>query len=150
MTFEIKTKLSSAVTNALKQGRKQEVGALRLVLAAIKQREVDSRTEVDDDAALVILGKLAKQRRESISHFEKAGRDDLVAQEQFELELLQSYLPAALGDEEIDAAISEAIATAQARSPKDMGKVMGLLKASLQGRADLGVVSATVKARLSG
>ena len=150
MTSEIKTKLTGAVTDALKQGRKQEVGALRLILAAIKQREVDSRTEVDDDTALAILGKLAKQRRESISHFEKAGRDDLVAQEQFELGLLQSYLPAALSDAEVDTAIGEAIAAADAHSPKDMGKVMGLLKASLQGRADLGAVSATVKARLSG
>ncbi len=149
MTFAIKTKLTESVKTSLKQGKKQEVGALRLILAAFKQHEVDTRTDVDDDAALAILGKMAKQRRESLSHFEKAGRDDLIAQEQFELDLLESYLPAALGDAEIDAAISEAITAAGAESPKDMGKVMGLLKASLQGRADMGVVSASVKAKLS-
>ena len=150
MTFEIKTKISEAVKTSLKQGEKQEVGALRLMLAAIKQQEVDTRTDVDDTAALAILNKLAKQRRESIGHFEKAGRDDLVQQEKFELELLQSYLPAALSDTEIEAAIRAAIETSGANSPKDMGKVMGLLKSSLQGRADMGAVSATVKTALIG
>lgn len=122
---------------------------MRLILAAIKQQEVDTRTEVDDDAALVILGKMAKQRRESISHYEKANRDDLVAQEQFELALIDSYLPAALSDAEIATAINDAISDSGAASIKDMGKVMGLLKTSLQGRADMGAVGATVKARLS-
>ena len=149
MTFAIKTKLTEAVKTSLKQGKKRQVGALRLILAAFKQHEVDTRTDVDDDVALVILGKMAKQRRESLSHFEKAGRDDLIAQEQFELELLGSYLPAALSDAEIEAAINEAITASGAESPNDMGKVMGLLKASLQGRADMRVVSASVKAKLS-
>ena len=149
MTFAIKTKLTEAVKTSLKQGKKQRVGALRLILAAFKQHEVDTRTDVDDDLALVIIGKMAKQRRESLSHFEKAGRDDLIAQEQFELVLLESYLPAALNDAEIEAAISEAITASGAESPKDMGKVMGLLKASLQGRADMRVVSSSVKAKLS-
>jgi hypothetical protein len=120
------------------------------MLSAIKQQEVDSREPVDDDAALVILTKLAKQRRESIEQFQKGGRDDLVQQEQFELELLQSYLPKALSDDEVRAAIVEAISTSGATSPKDMGKVMGLLKGSLQGRADMGAVSGIVKSELSG
>lgn len=149
MTFAIKTKLTEAVKTSLKQGKKRKVGALRLILAAFKQHEVDTRTDVDDDVALVILGKMAKQRRESLSHFEKAGRNDLIAQEQFELELLESYLPAALSDAEIEAAINEAITASGAESPNDMGKVMGLLKASLQGRADMRVVSASVKGKLS-
>ncbi len=149
MTDEIKSKLSEAVKASLKSGEKQKVGALRLILAAIKQQEVDTRTDVDDAAALAILGKMAKQRRESISHYEKAGRNDLVQQEQFELDLLESYLPAALGEAEIAAAIDEAISTTGASSIKDMGKVMGVLKSTLQGRADLGAVGATVKARLS-
>ena len=149
MTFAIKTKLTEAVKTSLKQGKKQHVGALRLILAAFKQHEVDTRTDVDDDLALVIIGKMAKQRRESLSHFEKAGRDDLIAQEQFELVLLESYLPVALNDAEIEAAISEAITASGAESPKDMGKVMGLLKASMQGRADMRVVSSSVKAKLS-
>jgi uncharacterized protein YqeY len=149
VTFTIKSKLAETVKTSLKQGKKQEVAALRLILAGIKQQEVDTRTEVDDTAALAILGKMAKQRRESILHFEKASRDDLVAQEQFELDLLESYLPESLSDAEIERSINEAIATAGAETPKDMGKVMGLLKASLQGRADMGAVSIAVKARLS-
>jgi hypothetical protein len=149
MACELKIQLADAVKSGLKQGNKQEVGALRLMLAAIKQHEVDSREEMDDETALAILGKLAKQRRESITQFEKAGRDDLVAQERFELDLLQSYLPAGLGENEIDAAIHKAIADTGAQSPKDMGKVMGVLKNALQGRADMGAVSAKVKTLLS-
>jgi len=149
VTSDIKRRLSEATKDALKQGRKQEVGALRLILAAIKQYEVDSRSTVDDKQTLAILGKLAKQRRESISQFEAAGRDDLVAQEQFELGLLESYLPAAMDDAEVTAAIRDAIASVGAKSPQDMGKVMGVLKSALQGRADMGTVSAKVKAALS-
>jgi uncharacterized protein len=149
VTSELKATLAGAVTDALKQGRKQEVGALRLILAAIQRQEIDTRIEIDDATALTILGKLAKQRRESITQFAKADRDDLVAQERFELELIESYLPARLGDAEIDAAIREAITTAGAESAKDMGKVMVLLKTSLQGRADLGAVSAKVRAQLA-
>jgi uncharacterized protein len=149
VTCDLKATLTSAVSDALKQGRKREVGALRLILAAIQRQEIDTRTEIDDPTALTILGKLAKQRRESLSQFTKAGRDDLVAQEQFELELIESYLPTRLSETEIDTAIGEAIATARAESPKELGKVMGLLKTALQGRADLGAVSAKVKARLA-
>lgn len=150
MSSALKEQISDAVKDALKQGRKQEVGALRLILSAIKQVEIDSRTDVDDDQSIAILGKLAKQRRESISQFEAAGRDDLVAQERFELDLLKSYLPAGLSEAEIETAVDNAISQAGAASPKDMGKVMGLLKSSLQGRADMGAVSKIVKSRLAG
>lgn len=150
MTSEIKTQLTEAVKTSLKQGKKQAVGALRLILAAIKQHEIDKRVDIDDKTAVAILGKLAKQRRESIEQFSKAGRDDLVAQEEFELALLKSYLPSELSPAEVSAAIRDAIDGAGATSPKDMGKVMGLLKTSLQGRADMSAVSATVKAELAG
>jgi uncharacterized protein YqeY len=142
MTSEIKTQITEAVKTSLKQGKKQSVGALRLILAAIKQHEIDNRVDIDDKTAVAILGKLAKQRRESI--------DDLVAQEEFELALLKSYLPSELSPAEVSAAIRDAIDGAGATSPKDMGKVMGLLKTSLQGRADMSAVSATVKAELAG
>ena len=150
MTSEIKTQLTEAVKTSLKQVKKQAVGALRLILAAIKQHEIDNRVDIDDKTAVAILGKLAKQRRESIEQFSKAGRDDLVAQEEFELALLKSYLPSELSPAEVSAAIRDAIDGAGATSPKDMGKVMGLLKTSLQGRADMSAVSATVKAELAG
>lgn len=150
MPSALKDRISSDVTDALKQGRKQELGALRLILAAIKQQEVDSRTDVDDEQVNSILVKLAKQRRESISQFASAGRDDLVAQEQFELELLETYLPAALDPAEIEAAIDQAISTTGASSPKDMGKVMGVLQGALKGRADMATVSQLVKSRLAG
>lgn len=150
MPSALKDRISSDVTDALKQGRKQELGALRLILAAIKQQEVDSRVDVDDDQVNSILVKLAKQRRESISQFAAAGRDDLVAQEQFELELLETYLPAALDAAEIETAVDEAISKTGAASPKDMGKVMGVLQGALKGRADMGAVSKLVKSRLAG
>ena len=150
MPSALKDRISSDVTDALKQGRKQELGALRLILAAIKQQEVDSRTDVDDDQVNSILVKLAKQRRESISQFEKAGRDDLVAQERFELDLLEAYLPAALDPAEIEAAVDQAISDSGATSPEDMGKVMGVLQGALKGRADMGAVSKLVKSRLAG
>jgi uncharacterized protein YqeY len=149
VTFEIKNALGDSVKTAMKAGKKREVGALRLALAAIKQQEVDTRIEVDDETALGILTKLCKQRRESIEQFEKAGRTDLVEQEQFELELLQTYLPEALSDEEILAAIAAAIGSTGATSPKDMGRVMADLKSSLQGRADMKAVSAIVKSQLA-
>ena len=150
MTSAIKTQLTEAVNTSLKLGKKQAVGALRLILAAIKQHEIDNRVDIDDKTAVAILGKLAKQRRESIEQFSKAGRDDLVAQEEFELALLRGYLPSELSPAEIRAAIRDAIDGAGATAPKDIGKVMGLLKTSLQGRADMSTVSATVKAELAG
>ena len=135
---------------AMRGGDKRRLGAIRLVMAAIKQREVDERIELDDAAVTAVLDKMAKQRRESIAQYSKAGRDDLVEQENFELELLKTYLPEQLDEAEIDAMIEATIQSTGAASVKDMGKVMGQLKPRLQGRADMGAVSARIKARLSG
>jgi uncharacterized protein YqeY len=127
---------------------KQRLATIRLITAAIKQREVDERIELDDTQVLVVLDKMCKQRRESISQFEQAGRDDLAAQEKAELELIQQYLPEQLTEAEIHELIDAAIQETGAASMKDMGKVMGQLKPKLQGRADMGAVSALIKARL--
>lgn len=134
---------------AMKGGDKRRLGIIRLILAAIKQREVDERTEMDDQQTLLILDKMVKQRRDSIEQFEKADRNDLAEQEAYEIEVLKEYLPEALGDDEITALIAEAIAAAGAESIRDMGKVMGQLKPKMQGRADMGAVSAQVKQQLS-
>ena len=133
---------------AMKAGDKRRLGVIRLILAAIKQREVDERIELDDSQTLAVLDKMVKQRRDSIEQFEKAGRNELAEQESFEIEVLQGYMPEALGEEEIDAMIAEAIAGTGAASLRDMGKVMGQLKPKIQGRADMGAVSALVKQRL--
>ncbi len=126
------------------------LGTIRLLLAAIKQKEVDERAELDDAAVSGIVEKLIKQRKDSISQFQAAGRDDLVAAEQAELAVLQAYLPEQLSAAEVEAAVAAAIAESGATSPKDMGKVMGLLKSRLVGRADMGQVSALIKTRLAG
>jgi uncharacterized protein YqeY len=125
------------------------LGTIRLLLAAIKQREVDERIELDDTAVCGIVEKLIKQRRDSISQFQAAGRADLVAAEQVELAILQAYLPEQLSAPEVEAAVMAAIAESGAASAKDMGKVMGLLKPRLAGRADMGQVSALIKAKLA-
>jgi uncharacterized protein YqeY len=135
---------------SLKAGNKRRLGTVRLMVAAIKQREVDERIELNDQQVLVVLDKMVKQRRESIAQYEKAGRDDLVEQEAFEVSIIQEYLPAALCDDEIATLIEEAIAGTGAQSIRDMGKVMGQLKPKMQGRADMGSVSALVKQKLSG
>ena len=135
---------------AMRAADKRRLGVIRLINAAIKQREVDERIDLDDSQVIVVLDKMAKQRRESIEQYEKAGRNDLAEQEHFELEVLKTYLPEQLDDAEIDAMIAEAIAATGAQSVKDMGKVMGQLKARLAGRADMGAVSGRIKARLSG
>ena len=126
------------------------LGTIRLLLAAIKQREVDERIELDDPAISAIIEKLIKQRRDSISQFQAAGRTDLVNTEQAELAILQAYLPEPLSAAEVDAAVTAAVAESGATSVKDMGKVMGLLKTRLAGRADMGQVSALIKAKLVG
>jgi len=126
------------------------LGTIRLLLAAIKQKEVDERIELDDTAVSGIVEKLIKQRKDSISQFQAAGRDDLVATEQAELAVLQAYLPEQLSADEVEAAVASAIAESGATSAKDMGKVMGLVKPRLAGRADMGQVSALIKARLAG
>jgi len=133
---------------AMKAGEKRRLGVIRLILAAIKQREVDERIELDDTQVLAVLDKMVKQRRDFIEQFEKAGRNELAEQESFEIEVLQGYMPEALGEAEIDAMIAEAIAGTGAVSLRDMGKVMGQLKPKIQGRADMGAVSALVKQRL--
>jgi len=130
---------------AMKSGDKRKLGVIRLLLAAIKQREVDERIELDDTQILAVLDKMVKQRRDSIAQYEQAGRDELAEQEQFEIGILQEYLPAALSKDEISDLIKQAIADANAESMRDMGKVMGQLKPKLQGRADMGAVSAMVK-----
>ena len=146
----LKDKLQQDMKDALRGGDKRSLGVIRLILAAIKQREVDERIALDDAQVTSVLDKMAKQRRDSLEQYEKAGRDDLAEQETFELELLKAYLPAQLGEAEVDALIDDAIQTTGANSIKDMGKVMGQLKNKLQGRADMGAVSARIKARLSG
>jgi len=135
---------------AMKAGDKRRLGAVRLILAAIKQREVDERKELTDPEVLAVLEKMLKQRRDSISQYEQAGRTDLAEQEAFEVAVIQGYMPAALGDAEIAALIEEAIATTGAKAMADMGKVMAIVKPKIQGRADMGAVSARVKQRLAG
>lgn len=145
----LKTRIPDDMKSAMKSGDKRRLGAIRLLMAAIKQREVDERIELDDEQILVVLDKMVKQRRDSISQYEQAGRDELADQERFEIEVLQEYLPEALSADEISALVKQAIADTNAESMQDMGKVMGLLKPKLQGRADVGAVSAMVKQLLA-
>jgi hypothetical protein len=133
----------------MKAGDKSRLAVIRLMLSAIKQVEVDERKELSDPDVLAILDKMTKQRRESAAQYEQAGREDLLDQENYEISVLQEFLPAALSDEEIATLIEETIAATGAASIKDMGKVMGQLKPRLQGRADMGAVSAKIKARLN-
>ena len=135
--------------SAMKNGDKGRLATIRLILAAVKQVEVDTREDVDDQSMLAILDKMAKQRRESISQFEQAGREDLVAKETQELNIITEFLPKALSDEEISELIDQAMQDTAASSMKDMGKVMGILKPQIQGRADMGKVSQLIKSRLS-
>ena len=148
--MSLKDKLQQDMKDAMRGGDKPRLGVIRLILAAVKQREVDERIELDDAQITTVLDKMSKQRRDSLEQYEKAGRDDLAGQEQFELDILKSYLPEQLGDAEIDALIEEAVQATGASSMKDMGKVMGQLKNKLQGRADMGAVSGKIKARLAG
>ncbi|PKM16964.1 MAG: glutamyl-tRNA amidotransferase [Gammaproteobacteria bacterium HGW-Gammaproteobacteria-2] len=147
--MSLKQQLSDDMKAAMKSGDKTRLGVIRLINAAIKQREVDERITLDDAQVLAALEKMLKQRRDSISQYENAGRDDLASVERFEVEVIQGYLPAQLSAEEVDVAISEAITQTGASGPQDMGKVIGALKPKLAGRADMGQVSAQVKARLS-
>lgn len=132
----------------MKGGDKARLAIVRLMLAAVKQREVDERIELDDSQVLAVLDKMVKQRRDSIQQYGDAGRDDLVAQEAAEIEVIQEFLPTALSDDEINAIIEAAIAETGAESMRDMGKVMGIVKPQVQGRADVGQVSGRVKQRL--
>ncbi len=135
--------------SSMKGGNKERLGVIRLMLAAIKQIEVDERIELDNDRITTVLDKMAKQRRESIAQFDSAGRDDLTAVEQAELEIILEYLPEALSEAEINDLVEQSITATGAASIKDMGKLMGMLKPQLQGRADMGKVSQLIKARLS-
>ena len=145
----LKERITEDMKTAMRAGEKERLGTIRLVLAAIKQREVDERITLDDTQVLAALEKMIKQRKESITQFESGGRADLVAKEKAELSVLQAYLPEQLSDAEIDALIAEAVAASGATSIKDMGKVMGLVKAKAQGKADMGAVSAKIKQKLS-
>ena len=147
--MNLKARLNEDVKTALKGGEKARVGTLRLILAGIKQREVDERIELDDSQILAVLDKMMKQRRESADQYQKAGRDDLVQQETFELKVISPYLPQPLDDQEIDALITESINDAEATSMRDMGKVMSLLRPAVQGRVDMAALSAKIKALLS-
>jgi uncharacterized protein YqeY len=144
----LKDRIQQDMKDSLRGGNKSRLAVIRLILAAIKQREVDERIELDDAQVTAVLDKMTKQRRESISQFEKANRTDLVDQEAAELQIIQEFLPEPLGEAEINALIEAAMAQTGATSIKDMGKVMGQLKPRLQGRADMAAVSALIKARL--
>ena len=144
----LKDQLTEAMKDAMRAHDKARLGVIRLVLAAIKQQEVDTREVQDDVAVLAVLDKMIKQRRESIRQYTEAGRLELAEQEQFEIDVIQNYLPQALSDAEITALVQEAVATTGAASVKDMGKVMAWVKPKAQGRADMGKVSALIKASL--
>ena len=148
--MSLKLRITDDMKAAMRAKETARLGTIRLLLAAIKQKEVDERIELDDAAVSSIVEKLIKQRKDSISQFQAAGRDDLVTAEQAELVVLQAYLPEQLSPAEVEAAVLAAIAESGASSAKDMGKVMGLLKARLAGRADMGQVSALIKTRLAG
>ena len=145
----MKDQIINDLKDAMRARDKKKLDALRLIAAAIKQIEVDERIDIDDARMLTILDKLAKQRNESISQFRAAGRDELVAQEEFELALINQYLPEPLSDEEVASLVETAMLTVGAEKMSDMGKVMAELKPQLQGRADMSKVSAMIKARLN-
>jgi uncharacterized protein YqeY len=135
---------------AMRAGEKERLGVIRMITAAIKQREVDERITLDDAQVLAVLEKMIKQRKESLAQFQAGNRQDLVDKEGAEITLLTAYLPAQLSEAELDALIAEAIASTGAASIKDMGKVMGIIKSKAQGRADMGAVGAKIKAKLGG
>jgi hypothetical protein len=144
----LKERITEDMKAAMRAADKERLGTIRMLQAAIKQREVDERITLEDAQVLAVLEKMVKQRRESIAQFEQGGRPDLAAKEQAEIEQLQAYLPTPLTETEVDALIRDAIATTGATSIKDMGKVMGVVKAQAAGRADMGAVSARIKAAL--
>lgn len=147
--MSLKDQITEDMKSAMRAKETARLGAIRLLLAAIKQREVDERIVVDDAGVIATVEKMIKQRKDSISQFEKAGRDDLVAIEVGEMVILQAYLPAQLSDAEVEAAVAAAVASTGAVGPQDMGKVIGALKAQLAGKADMGKVSGLVKAALA-
>jgi uncharacterized protein len=148
--MSLKERITEDMKTAMRAGEKDRLATIRLILSAIKQREVDERIALDDTQVLAVVEKMVKQRKEAIAQFEAGGRADLVAKETAEIAILQAYLPAQMSDAEIDALITEAIASTGAASIKDMGKVMAAVKAKAQGRADMGAVSGRIKQKLSG
>jgi uncharacterized protein YqeY len=146
----LKARINEDMKTAMRGGDKPRLGVIRLILAAIKQREVDERITMDDAQILAVLEKMLKQRRDSVTQYLAGKRQDLADQETFEIGVIQAYMPQPLGEAEIDAAIAAAIAESGAASARDMGKAMALLKPRLQGRADMGAVSAKLKQRLGG
>ena len=147
--MNLKTRVNEDMKAAMKARETARLGAIRLLLAAVKQKEVDERIQLDDAAVLAVIDKMLKQRRDSIAQYGKAGRQDLVDAEQFEVEVLSGYMPQALSADEIQAAVAEAIAASGAAGVQDMGKVMAVLKPKLAGRADMSQVSGLVKAALA-
>ncbi len=146
--MSLKDQLTEDMKTAMRAKDKARLGVIRLALAAIKQQEVDQRIELDETAVLAVLDKMVKQRRESIRQYTDAGRNDLAEQEQAEIEVIQTYLPQPLSEDEISTLVAEAISSTGAESVKDMGKVMGMIKPKAQGRADMGKVSALIKTKL--
>lgn len=147
--MSLRDQITEDMKNAMRAKDMERLGTIRLLLAAIKQKEVDERVEITDAHVLAITEKLIKQRKDSITQFQAANRDDLVAKEAAELEILQAYMPAQLSETEIQAAITAAIAQTGAAGPQDMGKVIGVLKSQLAGKADMGTVSGLVKKALA-
>ena len=145
----LREQLNEDIKTAMKAREQEKLGALRLLLSAVKQREVDERITLDDAGVIGVVEKMIKQRKDSISQYEKAQRQDLADKEKYEISVLESYLPQQLSAAEIDAIIAEAVAATGAKSAADMGKVMGVVKPKLAGRADMGKVSGLVKAKLS-
>lgn len=144
----LKDRITEDMKNAMRAKDSERLGTIRMITSAIKQREVDERITLDDTQVLAVIEKMIKTRKESIAQFQSGGRDDLVAKEQKEVDLLQAYMPEQLSEAELDALIESAVTETGASSIKDMGKVMGLVKQKAQGRADMGAVSAKIKAKL--
>jgi uncharacterized protein YqeY len=148
MSESLKKQITSAMKDAMRARAKERLGAIRLILSEVKRIEVDERIDVDDARLLAVLDKMVKQRRDSINQYENAGRQELADIEQAEIEVIQEFLPEPLSDEELAVMIDEAIAASGAESMRDMGKVMGILKPKIQGRADVGAVSGMIKGKL--
>jgi uncharacterized protein len=146
----LRDQINEDMKSAMKAREQEKLGAIRLLLSAVKQREIDERITLDDIGVIAVVEKMIKQRKDSIAQFEKAARQDLADKEKFELRILEAYLPQQLSQAEIDAIIAEAVAATSATTAADMGKVMGVVRPRLAGRADMGKVSGLVKAKLAG
>lgn len=147
--MSLKARIQDDMKSAMKAREADRLGTIRLLMAAMKQKEVDERIELDDAAIVAVIDKMLKQRRDSASQYQNAGRQELADKENFEITVLSAYMPAALSDEEIDAAITDAMAAVSASGPQDMGKVIGVVKPALAGRVDMAEVSGRIKARLA-